>query len=190
MDVKQTKVASFFIDNSNEAETLAYIEKNAPLLKGYLLLFSHKISEDLQVRCQEWKLCFMFNDCGLKHKMKREPEPLDSDTDVLASNQDDTTMLKEEIFRNIRSGETIEVKGDLLIAGNINDGASVTSDGTLTIFGIIEGNITCNGSYLILSTCKRGKVTLNGKVINEHIQGEQLKMFFIENEEIKMKELQ
>jgi len=188
MDVKQSKVASFFINNENEEETLAYIEKNAPLLKNYLLLFSREISTTLQERCKAWKLCFTHNSCALKGKSSKELTAEKPKEDK-AVGEVAKTPVKKELFKTIRSGETIEFDGDLLIVGNINDGATITSEGTLTIFGIIEGDISCNGSYLILSACNRGKVLFQGEVINSLIKGNQLKMFYKQDQELKIKEL-
>jgi len=191
MEVKQSKVATFFIDNSNEVETLAYIEKNAPLLKGYLLLFSHEVSADLEKRCKTWKLCFMHNACGLKNKaVKDKPESTKANTLKKETSENVLpAVTKKEIFKTIRSGETLSHNGDLVIVGNINDGATITSEGTLAIFGIIEGDISCNGSYLILSACHRGKVIFQGSVINDLIKGNQLKMFYKNEQELKIKEL-
>lgn len=184
MEVKQSKVASFFIDNHNEEETLAYIEKNAPLLKTYLLIFSHEISQLLQQRCDAWKLCCVYNSCALKNKGTIEKIENEKKEDKSVK-----TNRKKEIFRTIRSGEMLNYEGDLVVVGNVNDGASINSEGTLAIFGIIEGDISCNGAYLILSTCHRGKVIFQGEVINDIIEGTHLKMFYKHKQELKIKEL-
>ena len=190
MEVRQSKVATFFIDNSDEEQTLTYIEKNAPLLKGYLLIFSHEVSSQLKKRCDTWKLCFLHNSCGLKNKVAKEKHEANVTTfekkdEKKISSQDS----KKEIFKTIRSGETLSFDGDLVIVGNVNDGARINSEGTLAIFGIIEGDISCNGSYLILSACHRGKVIFQGDVINDSIEGSHLKMFYKQNQELKIKEL-
>lgn len=190
MEVKQSKVPTFFINNDNEDETLAYIEKNAPLFKGRLLLFSQEISSKLKERCQAWNLCFTYNSCGLKNKVDKDQKPLlEVDTVIEKEEVPKPKALKKEVFKTIRSGETLSFKGDLVIVGNVNDGATITSEGTLAIFGIIEGDISCNGSYLILSACNRGKVIFQGEVINDLIKGSQLKMFYKQDEEIMIKEL-
>ena len=59
----------------------------------------------------------------------------------------------------------------------------------MAIFGIISGDISCNGSYLIVASFNRGKVIFQGTVINEMITGSQLKMFYKEDDKIKIKEL-
>jgi septum site-determining protein MinC len=184
MDVKQSKVATFFIDNKDEETTLAYIEKNAPLLKSHLLLFSQPLSDALQARCLEWKLTATYNRAGLKNKHKSSE--VKSSTE---SSKVEKSVESKEIFRSIRSGESLSHNGDLLISGNINDGASVSSEGNMTIFGIIRGDIKCQGNYLILSSCHSGRVVFQNDVINENIHGEALKIFYKENSELKVKEL-
>ena len=191
MEVKQSKVPTFFINNDKEDETLAYIEKNAPLLKSHLLLFRHEVSSSLKERCNAWKLCFVHNSCGIKNKLDKDKNAPSIKTEMSKDNVEPVKaeVLKKEIFKTIRSGETLSFCGDLVIVGNVNDGATITSEGTLSIFGIIEGDISCNGSYLILSACNRGKVIFQGEVINDLIKGSQLKMFYKQDEEIKIKEL-
>lgn len=191
MEVKQSKVPSFFINNDKENEVLAYIEKNAPLLKGYLLIFKHEVSLNIKKRCEAWKLCFIQNSCGIKNKLDKEKKTSLESVDVIEQKIEvpKPEVLKKEVFKTIRSGETLSFHGDLVIVGNVNDGARITSDGTLSIFGIIEGDISCSGSYLILSACNRGKVVFQGDVINDLIEGNQLKMFYKEDKEIKIKEL-
>jgi len=191
MEVKQSKVPTFFINNDKEDETLAYIEKNAPLLKGHLLLFKHEISLDLKERCEAWKLCFTHNTCGIKNKLDKDKNSLSNKPETAKENVEAEKLKapKKEVFKTIRSGETLSFDGDLVIVGNVNDGATITSEGTLAIFGIIEGDISCGGSYLILSACNRGKVIFQGEVINDLIKGSQLKMFYKQEQELKIKEL-
>jgi septum site-determining protein MinC len=191
MEVKQSKVSAFFIDNVDLHESLAYIEKNAPLLKSYLLVFSQPIQEELQQRCDTWALAYVYNQGQLKNKRSKEQKSSGSESKKPLDTAETkiTSVAKKEILRTIRSGETITHKGDLLISGNVNDGATISSEGTMAIFGIVSGDISCNGSYLIVSELHRGKVIFQGEVINEMITGSQLKMFYKEDETIKIKEL-
>ncbi len=190
MEVKQSKVAAFFIDNDDVELTLAYIEKNAPLLKSYLLVFSHAIDAKIKERCDTWELLYVHNNGQLKGKTAKDKiEPPKLVTQEITPDSAEQRVEKKEIYRTIRSGESVTYHGDLIISGNINDGATISSEGTLAIFGIISGDISCNGSYLILSECHRGKVVFQGEVINEMIQGKQLKIFYKEANEIKTKEL-
>ena len=191
MEVKQSKVAAFFIDNESIDESLAYIEKNAPLLKSYLLVFSHPIQGDLQDRCEAWELAYVYNRGQLKRKIQQDKNSIDTLSDREDKNLDTkkNQVEKKEILRNVRSGETVVHGGDLLISGNVNDGATISSEGTMAIFGIVSGDISCNGPYLIVSEFHRGKVIFQGEVINDLITGKKLKMFYKEDEKIKMKEL-
>jgi len=182
--VTQSKVASFFIDNSNEEEVLAYIEKNAPLFQSSVLLFSQPLSEALKKCCQQWKLSASYNYGGIKNK---------ADKIVIArskaSREDSSHTYAKEIFRTIRSGERITHEGDLLVSGDVNDGASLTSAGNMSIFGTIQGDIECQGTYLIIKSFKRGRVMFQGDVINKYILGDDLKIIYKDNEELKVKDL-
>ena len=100
MDVKQTKVSAFFIDNSSLTETLTYIEKNAPLLKSYLLVFSHEVDEKLQQRCQSWNLCYVHNEGQLKNKTSKD-QGLDKMTESENKKEESTQTKFPEKKRDI-----------------------------------------------------------------------------------------
>lgn len=187
MQVRQQKIASFICDNSDNDAALLYIEKNAPLLQGFLLIFSHEMSEKLKERCHNWKLCFSVSkECKLNQKVSLEKLPKkDESVEEVAVEKN----ANQQIFRNIRSGESLHCEGDLLIHGNINDGAMITTAGSLTVFGIIQGDINCEGEYLIFSICNRGKILFQGIQINDYIENDRLKMITKIDEMITVKEL-
>lgn len=189
MQVRQQKVASFFIENDDNDAAIAYIEKNAPLLKGHMLLFTAALSEALRERLVAWELCFaQIDSCKLNKKVAPKPETAikdkkdSSDLPVVAK--------KREILRTIRSGESISHEGDLLICGNINDGAFIHTGGSLAIYGMIEGDIECDGEQLVLSKYRRGKISFQGEVISHMIKDERLKLIYKDDEGIKLKELE
>ena len=187
MQVRQQKIASFICDNSDNDDALVYIEKNAPLLQGFLLIFSHEMSQELIERCKDWKLCFSVSaECKLNQKNSLETPTKKKEV------QDENSVAKkpnQQIFRNIRSGESLHSQGDLLIHGNINDGAFISTAGSLTVFGIIQGDINCEGEYLIFSICNRGKIIFQGVQVNEYIENDRLKMITKIDEKILVKEL-
>lgn len=187
MDVRQQNIPAFFIDNDDDVQTIAYIDKNAPLLKGHLLVFSREVSAELTERCEAWGLCHALQKCRFHQRGKSvsaaETKEKQGSADLPKQ------AAKREILRTVRSGESIEHSGDLLISGNVNDGASIVTEGTLTIFGIIEGDISCNGSYMIITACNRGKVIFHGIHVNDLIRSEKLKIFYMDDGEVAVKEL-
>lgn len=184
MQVKQHRLSAFFIQAFEEQELERYIDKNAPLLKGHLLVFQSDVSENIKKRLANWGLSFIVDKESLKPRTQKEKratkEPIKS--------QEVKKM--ELIYEDIRSGRELYSKGDLLIRGHIKDGAFIESEGNLLIFGIIEGDISCKGTYLILRNCKRGKVLFQGSDIKHLLKGEALKIIYKEHEEIKVKELE
>lgn len=183
MEVKQQNIGAFVIDNRTEAQTLAYIEKNAPLLEGHLLIFSHTVTPAVTAMCHTYKLCFQFGTCGFKKRGKGVVEVLPLVT------QEEQSVPVLQIFRSIRSGETIESSGDIVIGGNINDGARISCAGTLTIFGTIRGDISCTGASMLLHAPQSGKVSFGGRVINDLLPVGSLLYIYEEEGHVAVKEV-
>ncbi len=186
MEVKQHTIGAFFIQAQEEDLLVHYIDKNAPLLKGHLLVFQGTLSNSIKQRLEHWGLCFVTDACQFKRRGKKKSQ----EPDIKPLEDEKTAADIEIITEDIRSGREIHHLGDLVIQGRVKDGASIHTEGTLCVFGIIEGDISCNGAYLMLRRCKRGKVLFQGTDVKPLLEGEALKMIYKEHEEIKIKELE
>lgn len=189
MEVKQQNVPAFIIKTQESEKIIAYIEKNAPLLKGRLLIFTEALEAKVVERLKAWKLCYSEVGCEMPIRAKIAKETL-LGSESLPKKSAIENSTPHIISEDVRSGTVIDEQGDLVILGRVKDGASIYTKGKLSIFGIIEGDISCDGATLIVKACQRGKILFQGTNIKDRLKGTQLKMVYKEDEEIIIKELE
>lgn len=75
-------------------------------------------------------------------------------------------ILKSQIFTEIiRSGREITSQSDIMIFNRVNSGAHIVSERNIAIFGKCEGEVRCNGDFMILSSIANGKILFNGMAV-------------------------
>jgi septum site-determining protein MinC len=154
---KQKNIRAINIDIDDEREFFDYINKNLPLLNKLLFILNGNITEKIKNYLDSNNICFVDGkNCNFPTSKQEVIIP-------------DSCEKKEKIilYRNIRSGENISFDNDAVIFGRINSGARVISDNNIEIFGDIDGNIECNGDYLILKTIKNGRVSFKDNLLDK-----------------------
>jgi len=71
----------------------------------------------------------------------------------------------------IRSGQELNIDGDLLLLGRVNSGATINIEGSLIVTQVIEGAIRCNGNFMMISSSPKANIVFN----NIEVNSEQLK---------------
>ena len=61
----------------------------------------------------------------------------------------------------IRSGQELNIDGDLLLLNRVNSGATINIDGNLIITQIVEGAIRCNGNFMMLASSPKANIVFN-----------------------------
>lgn len=181
MAIRQQKIPSFVIDNEDDEKIKQYLTKNSPLLKGRMLVFDKPVSTDIKAILDHHLM--VYSDQGHFDFLSKNKKKIDNNVqDEQIVSHDVTTISKA-----VRSGEIIKTKGDAIVTQNINDGALVQSEGSLTLFGILLGDIECNGNYLITRPSKRGKVRFQGTDIQDKLIYDGLQIVTKVNGEIMVK---
>ena len=153
---RQKNIRIFEIDNSDDRACSEFLTKNAPLLKDYLIFFATTPSEFLANVCI---------DLGLDYFIPNNR--LFAQTPQVSLNQERGNKAPLNIIsRAIRSGEEIESSGDLIICGNVHNGARIYAEGNLMIFGRCEGRVECGGEYLILKSITSNQVIFSGQIFS------------------------
>ena len=78
-----------------------------------------------------------------KHRLSQEQ--------ILYSLESDERILRV-IKRNIRSGEVVESRGDLIVYGDVNPGAILRAQGNITVIGAMRGAAHILGEGKVYST--------------------------------------
>lgn len=75
-----------------------------------------------------------------------------------------------QIFTDlIRSGVEISSDDSIVIFNRVNSGAKINTKQNIFIFGKCDGDVKCDGEYMILSQIANGKVLFNGMAITQNM---------------------
>lgn len=209
--IEQSNIRVFhFKKCGTDEETRHFIEENKPIFLGFLLVFD-SLSEDLRAFLEASDLDFIQS----KHLRMRVREDKKPESSVVA--RDSQKMLAADfggessrpaafgaqsmedspqnraltaiIERLIRSGECVESRGDLVILQRVNSGASVESRGNVVILGVCEGDVVCEGEFMILSKIAQGKVRFRGEQIAPSALKYALNLITIEENALKIRDV-
>jgi len=177
MKVTQKNVRVFHIEIDDEASFLDYFKKNSLLLKEFLLLIEGMITPKISFILEQSGVCYKeINGCnirfaGLRKEASLAEESLVSEKvqEVTPSTNEGKQALKLKLYdRPIRSGEEIHESLPVVIFGRVNSGAKVFCEESMSIYGIIDGLVQCDGEYIVLSGISpRGHLIFNGEIVDK-----------------------
>ena len=175
MKVTQKNVRVFHIEIENEKAFLDYFRKNSLLLKEFFLLIEGEITKNIAFVLEQSGVCYKdINHCSIRFGgIKKElPSLEESQTkeakEEIALVQEPKQTRKLKLFdRPIRSGEEIYESVPVVIFGRVNSGAKVFCEESMSIYGIIDGLVQCDGEYVVLSGISpRGHLIFNGEIVD------------------------
>ena len=170
---KRQQILSFH-EGSNE-EYSAFITKNASVLRAFVLHFDSPLDKKLQALCVDLGLCYIVG--ALPEGRITKIEDLDSvssesnSSESKAPNADTTvaSTISPKIIHKVRSGEEIYTQSDIVILGDLANGAHISTSGNVTIFGDCEGAIEVGGEFLIMRNLKSGHIRFGTEMLQETI---------------------
>lgn len=180
--IRQQNMQVIIITKDNNIDELErFIAKNHGMLKIYLLLIE-ELTPRLKECLDKYGLDYLqpknFNfHAQNPYISKSEPliHPKDSPSQIKPdspkaqeSSQKDST--KMQIFTDlIRSGVEISSDDSIVIFNRVNSGAKINTKQNIFIFGKCDGDVKCDGEYMILSQIANGKVLFNGMAITQNM---------------------
>ena len=189
MIVKQKNLRVFHITVEEKNSFLDYLKKNRVLLMEFFLLIDGEVDESIEKILDSEGFCYKnISTCKLRFSsVKREVEPkVPKKREEIALEE---PILKEKLKvyeRPIRSGEEINEELPVVIFGRINSGAKLFCTQSVSIYGIIDGLVQCDGDYIVLyGLGKRGNLIFNGEIIDrELLQNSVLQKIALKNNTI------
>ncbi|MBV5279140.1 MAG: septum site-determining protein MinC [Campylobacteraceae bacterium] len=196
MKVTQKNVRVFHIVIDEESIFLDYFRKNSILLKEFFLLIEGNITKSIAFVLDQNGICYKdISGCSIRlGGIKQEP-PLVVEAqkeEKIASNVELKPTHKLRLYdRPIRSGEEINESVPIVIFGRVNSGSKVFSDESISIYGIIDGLVQCDGEYIVLNGISpRGNLIFNGEIIErEKIKQNVLQKIMMRGGIIEIKEV-
>lgn len=196
MKVTQKNVRVFHIVIDEEAIFLDYFRKNSILLKEFFLLIEGNITKSIVFVLDQNGICYKdISGCSIRLGGIKQETPLVVEAqkeEKIASNAELKPTPKLRLYdRPIRSGEEINESVPIVIFGRVNSGSKVFSDESISIYGIIDGLVQCDGEYIVLNGMSpRGNLIFNGEIIErEKIKQNVLQKIMMRGGIIEIKEV-
>lgn len=177
MKVTQKNVRVFHIEIDDEASFLDYFRKNSLLLKEFFLLIEGNITKNIAFVLEQSGVCYKeINHCAIRFGGIKKETPLLEDEpkkEVISEmiSEQPKQLPKLKLYdRPIRSGEEIVESLPIVIFGRVNSGAKVFCEESMSIYGIIDGLVQCDGEYVVLSGISpRGHLIFNGEIVDREM---------------------
>lgn len=200
MKVTQKNVRVFHIEIEDEKAFLEYFRKNSLLLKEFFLLIEGEITKNIAFVLEQSGVCYKdINHCSIRFGgLKKEVPSLEEKSltkevkEEMALVQEPKQTRKLKLFdRPIRSGEEIHESMPVVIFGRVNSGAKVFCEESMSIYGIIDGLVQCDGEYIVLNGISpRGHLIFNGEIVERnHIKENILQKIVMREGLLEIKEI-
>ncbi|MBN2782694.1 MAG: hypothetical protein JXQ66_05585 [Campylobacterales bacterium] len=188
MKTKQYSAKIFEIDLDSEDSFISFFDKNHQLFQNHLIVVNGDESQSIKEYLNGKNLAYLFN--KKIPKANKEKEILFEEEKKEEKKEE---PLKEQIKSNIkvldklvRSGQELVIDGDLLLLNRVNSGGSIIINGTLIITQIVDGDIRCDGDFMMLQTSDKANVVFHGVEVDNKYLKEKLNRVELINDEIKI----
>jgi septum site-determining protein MinC len=201
MKVTQKNVRVFHIEIDDEAAFLDYFKKNSPLLKEFFLLIEGEMTPKIAFVLEQSGVCYKeINQCQIRFGAIKKEAPSVEETPAKEPMQENVKPQESSLVqqrklklydRPIRSGEEIHETLPIVIFGRVNSGAKVFCEESMSIYGMIDGLVQCDGEYIVLSGISpRGHVIFNGQIVDrESIKENVLQKIIMRDHALEIKEV-
>lgn len=198
MRVTQKNLRVFHIEVDDEDAFLDYFRKNTLLLKEFFLLIEGNITKNIAFVLEQSGVCYKaINGCAIRFGSLKKEQSLPEEKPLNSEKKESVTLaLKNEckmkVFdRPIRSGEEIHESVPLVIFGRVNSGAKVFCEESLSIYGMIDGLVQCDGEYIVLNGISpRGHLIFNGEIIERsQVKENFLQKIVLKEGQLEIKEI-
>jgi septum site-determining protein MinC len=196
MIAKQKNLRVFHINISDKQKFFDYFNKNKILLKEFFLLVEGEVDKDVSELLLNTGVCFKdISNCKIRFssvkkietKEENKPKPEDKKNEESIKIEKKLSVYE----RPIRSGEEINEELPVVVFGRINSGAKLFCSQSVSIYGIIDGLVQCDGDYVVLNGIgQRGNLIFNGEIIEkERVKKDVLQKITMVSQEVVIKEI-
>jgi len=192
---KQYSVKVCEMTLNNEDEFISFFEVNYILFKDHLIVINGQMTQKVEAYLKEKQLQYLVNATLPKgqsrvaiekeiqeQKEQHKIEQLQKEQELskLSHRLQNNLKVKDTL---VRSGQELNIEGDLLLLNRVNSGATIVINGNLIITQIVDGSIRCNGNFMMLQASPKANVVFNDIEIDNASLNEKLnKVEFINNQ--------
>jgi len=185
---KQYSVKVFEVTLEDENEFIAFFDKNHVMFTNHLISIHGNVNADIENYLREKNLKYIVNAELPKNKGSKNNPKLQEEKKEIPQKEIKKTVEKIQdnlkvIDKLVRSGQELKIAGDLLLLSRVNSGGSIVIDGNLIITQIVEGDIRCNGNFMMLQASPKANIVFHEvEVDNKHLQDKLNRVELINNE--------
>ena len=160
MKTRQKRAQILQFESGTQAQWQEFIDKNSPLLRGFILQFAQPISDELAQTCIKHGLLYTIG--ALESSLAPTPNP------KLQSLLDSSAKSPMQLIPKVRSGEEISLTHGVIL-GDIAHGAHIHAAGNLIVFGDCAGVLRVDGEFFILRNLTSGHIVFCDAILPEPI---------------------
>jgi hypothetical protein len=182
-----------------EDQFISYFDANHPLFKDRLIVIqgsvSPRIEEYLSGKSLKYAINLELPDSRSKQDSQKKIEDEKRAKELAEAQQ---ALIEEEIRRLsnqlqnnltvldsiVRSGQELNIDGDLLLLNRVNSGASINIKGNLIITQVVEGNIKCYGNFMMLNNSPKANIIFHDVQVDNELLEEKLNRIELIDDEI------
>ena len=182
MKTRQYSVKVLEIKLEDEDKFKKFFDKNYQFFQNHLIVIEGQESSTVKRYLQEKNMRYVFN-LSLEKKSAHTSASKSRNTAPQESAPKAKRTNLQVIDKLVRSGQELNIKGDLLLLNRVNSGGSIVIDGTLIITQIVEGSIRCNGNFMMLQASPKANIVFHGvEVDNSFLQDKLNRVELIDDE--------
>jgi len=186
VQTKQYSVKVFETTLTDENRFMSFFDTNYKFFKDHLILING-IKGELSKNIKNY-----LDTKGLKYLVNTQlPKRQTNST----KHQEQTASVKEENLKKsqdnlkvldslVRSGQELNIEGDLLLLNRVNSGASININGNLIITQIVDGSIRCNGNFMMIKASPKANIVFHEVEVDNSYLKERLNRVELINNEI------
>lgn len=169
MKTRQHRAQILSFESGDSTEWRSFIEKNAILLRSFILHFPAPIDAGLQELCCSFGLLYTIGTLPSKPKLE-SIQALDS---ILGKQEKQAAQQPSKqactLIHKVRSGEEITLEDNAVILGDIAHGAHIYAKHSLVVFGDCAGVLRVDGEFFILRNLTSGHIVFCDSILPEPI---------------------
>ncbi|MEA3492523.1 MAG: septum site-determining protein MinC [Campylobacterota bacterium] len=191
------KVYETTIENiEDEEKFISFFDTNYTLFKNRLIVIQGKLSHKVEKFLADKSLKYIHNiELPTSHTRQVTEVELNEtkaqDEKKQAEIEEEMSKLSDRLHNNlkvfdgmVRSGQELNIDGDLLLLNRVNSGATINTTGNLIITRVVEGSIRCNGNFMMLSNSPKANIIFHGVQVDNDLLEEKLNRIELKDNKI------
>lgn len=183
MKSKQYSVKVFEVQIDDEEEFISFFDKNFIFFTNHLISISGNVSEEIENYLKAKEVTYIVNVALPKSKATKKSQVVQEEQKPQEPVEEVRDNLKV-IDKLVRSGQELKIAGDLLLLNRVNSGGSISIEGNLIITQIVEGDIRCNGNFMMLKASSKANIVFHNVEVDNSYLKERLNRVELKNNEI------